>query len=714
MKNRMTHRMKRSLQKIKERLDLERRQKLVGDRLDMEREWLADLIKLTAAKKALYRLLDRLRGSPSRLRAWVGERLDGAVGYRPAVLTAPPQTWILRAIPVLAVGMLLLAVYHRVPEHTTFEPFDIFTTAPRQHLLVVHHSADTFGQLAYENSVQALEYAHLSHESLDLATTTAWPDLSHYSAILLVTELLPEIDPAQAERISTYVADGGGLVVVYRGWNPDLTDLFGFTEVEGRPALLPDSEGGLIFHTNLFPGVEGLVLGSDTANGHVPYDVAPQPDAQIIASSATDRPLAWLRRHKQGRVLFWNTAMLASKNTRGLIVQSVANVQRVTLLPIANVATVQIDDFPAGFADEHLEPVASEYDLSTLDFYSQVWYPDMIKIARSYGLAYTFLIPFNYNDRTTPPFDFQQWEQATISLDGQEMPYGRYATHIATQRDEIGLHGYNHLPLTLKNWGSRDKMMAALEATARQWETEDLGDLPTTYVPPHNRYDEAGAQSLTKAMPSLKIISGLYNSGLFEEGGNREFGPEPWNPDLFAIPRATSGYNMDAGQRFSMLSELGTMGVWTHFLHADDIFETPENMPETTGHRNPEGWLWRGDHSGQQNGFYYRFRRWLNFVQEHYPWLRYVETTEARALLQTYLANDITVDLKPYAISLQSTDPTFFQVRINDDRRINLNTLDGAQFIHLYEEDGYKIYTMRAVRETVHLQLLIPKVDEVR
>ncbi len=704
------------LQQLNERLELAQRRKQVRDRVDLEREWLADLVKLNALLDALHQVRQSLKNLPRRWRARLAAWRERSGAASTTLLTVSPQTLILRAVPLAAIIMLILAVYHRVPAHTTFESFDIFTTAPRQQVLVVHNSTDTFGELAYDNTVQALTYAHLEYDTFDLGAPAAWPDLSQYSALLFVTELLAEIDETQAEQITSYVHDGGGLAVVYRGWNPHLADLFGFAASEevSRPPLLPDSEGGLLVEEDFFPGIDGLVLGPEEAGGHVPYETEVQPGVRVIATSAAGRPLLWQRRVEQGRVMYWNTAMLAGKSMRGLIVQSVAAVQPVSVLPMANVAVIQIDDFPASFSDGMLEPVASEYGLSTLDFYSQVWYPDMLKIARRYGLDYTFLIPFTYNAQAEPPFEFQEWAQATISLDGQEIPYGRYATQMATQRDEIGLHGYNHLPLTLPNWGSRENMVAALGATAQQWEREDLGDLPTTYVPPHNQYDEAGAQALTEAFPSLTVISGLYSSGLFEAGGNREFGPEPWNPALFAMPRATSGYNMDPSQRLAMLSQLGTMGVWTHFLHADDVFETPENYPEATDVRNPDGWFWRGDHTGQQNGFYYRFRRWLNFTREHYPWLRYVHTAEAHDILQRYLANQISVDLTPYDLSIQMTDPTFIQIRINDDRRLNINEIEGVQFVHLHHGDGYKIYTLRAVREMVELQLLIPKVEELR
>jgi len=157
-----------------------------------------------------------------------------------------------------------------------------------------------------------------------------------------------------------------------------------------------------------------------------------------------------------------------------------------------------------------------------------------------------------------------------------------------------------------------------------------------------------------------------------------------------------------------MISELGMMGIWTHFMHPDDVIHTPANYPHSPYHRNPNYWPWRGDHSGEKNGFYYRFLRWLDFVEATYPWLRYVPTDESYDILRAHLENQVTVDLKPHEVVLHSTTPTYFQVRINDGRRVYLNALQGAQFVHVHYGEGYTLYTLRGVEEEVHLKLLMP------
>ncbi|MBN1993423.1 MAG: DUF2194 domain-containing protein [Anaerolineae bacterium] len=685
-------------------------------RLIFERDWLIDLSGAIRGGLAIRKILAGLFSWPGRFWNWLKISM-WRMRHRPPTEAGrkPRPAWAWHILSLAALGILFLVIYFVIPQRTSFESFTIFTTAPQQRILLVHHSADPNGQVAYLNARQSLDYARLEYETLDLAEGGNWPDLSRYSALFLVTELLDGIDQAQAGQITNYVADGGGLAVLYRGWNPHLVSLFGLEVEAGKQPQLVEDEWGLEFATDFFPGVEALFLDRSIAPNHTPYRVQVQPEAKIMARAVPQpdaeigRPIVWLNRYQQGRVLFWNTTLLSAKNMRGFIVQSLANVQGLSVLPVANFAAIQIDDFPGPFPTAKMEPIKTEYDMTPVEFYYQVWYPDLMQIARRYDLVYTFLSSFANNDQTQPPFEFADWERATIDMDGHNLFYSRHAAHLALQQGELGFRGYNRIPLITENWSGQENIIAALQAAAERWDADSLGRRPLTYSPPEGGYDETGAKALTKALPSLKVISGLYE-GDFAHGGDREFGPEPWNPNLLNIPRVTTGYNLTASQRLAMLSELGMMGVWTHNIRPDDVFDTPENYPTAPALRNPGGWNWRDD-EGAKDGLYYRFLRWLNLAHTYYPWLRYVRVEEAYEIAQTYLANQITVNLKPYSVSLESTAPTYFQIRINDGRRVDLNALQGAQFIHLYNGDGYTVYTMRGLGQTVQLQLLLPEVQ---
>ena len=171
---------------------------------------------------------------------------------------------------------------------------------------------------------------------------------------------------------------------------------------------------------------------------------------------------------------------------RGFAVQSVMDAHHGAVMTIVNAGLFHIDDFPAPSSTQKIEPVASEYDMTVVDFYYKVWFPDMMRLARKYGLHYLWIIPFNYNGRIEPPWDFKEWMHAKIEVNGQQVPFCVYMSHQVAQGDhELALHGYDHQSLRLDWWeGNTDNMVAALEAAKQRWQEDSLGPLPVSYVPP--------------------------------------------------------------------------------------------------------------------------------------------------------------------------------------------------------------------------------------
>ena len=583
----------------------------------------------------------------------------------------------------------------------------VYADVPEQKFLIIHDSADQFGELCYKQTTKALDYAKIAHDSLDLSAEEGLPDLSFYSGLLFTTEFIKKLDEEECGKIKGFVANGGNLTVLYPGWNPHLGDLFG---IANQPELV-QTESGLRCEEDFFPGVKGLEIPEERASSIPTLDVVLSKDDRVMATSITHgKPLLWQRTYGKGRVLFWNGQWLSDMETRGFIIQSILASQGLAVASIANIGVIFIDDFPQDSSTIKLEPVKTEFNLSMADFYSQVWFPDMVDIARRYDLKYTGVVLFNYNGRIEPPFDFRGWEHAKVKIGWQEVPYGVFfGQKLSQDADwELGLHGYNHESLTLKDWESVESMVSALEAARKRWQEDSLGELPFTYVPPHNVYDAAGMEALAKAFPSIKVVAGAA-IGDFEEGSNREFGPEPWRKDLFDIPRWTWGYVLNDEAKFHILSELGTFGIWTHFIHPDDVFHTPQNYPDADEWRNPQSLPWRGDRTGRKDGLYYKFMDLLEYVQKHYPWLRYMTAREAYFELRKYLSIEAHYSLRPREIVATFSDyPAYFQVRINDGRTLDLNGMANCQLVGIYKGDGYTIYTLRAVGKKVSLKLILP------
>ena len=579
--------------------------------------------------------------------------------------------------------------------------------AQSQRVLLIHDSSAALSQKLYSQVIQALDYAKIAHDDVDIGQTLHIDDLESYSAIAVTTESIWRFDEKEALKIKEFVAEGGGLAMLVRAWHPALKETFGVFNQQEPDYVMIDS--GIHFTGDFLPGLKDLTVKRENIGDFSAMDMVTLDDAEALAASGDGRyPLLWRYKFGQGRVVYWNNDLLVSKGLRGFAVQSVMDVHGKAVMALANVGLFHIDDFPAPAPAGKIEPVASEYDLSVVDFYHQVWFPDMMSLARKYDLRYLWIIPFNYNGRIAPPWDFKEWTHAKIEVNGQETPFCTYLSHQVAQGDhELALHGYCHQSLRLDWWkGDTDNMVAALEIAKERWQEDGLGPLPFSYVAPNNLYDAAGLAALHEAFPSVKVV-GSVSSGAFEGGGNREFGPEPWNENFFSIPRWSDGYFDEPYTRLTILSHLNTMGTWVHFLHPDDILNTSENYPTETDPRNPHNAPWRGDPSDSNDGMFDQMNNLLAWGEENYSWLRWMTTQDSYTEFVNYFNTDAAYTFDDNEITIRFTgQPTYLLVRLNDGRKLDLRQATNVQIIDIHAGEGYNQYILRGMNEEVRLGLL--------
>jgi len=132
----------------------------------------------------------------------------------------------------------------------------VYADLPEQRFLIIHDSADPFGERCHRQTTKALDYAKMAYDSFDLSEAKEWPNLGAYSGLVFATELLDKLDEGTCRKIKEFVAGGGSLTVLHSGWNPHLGDLFG---IANQPDFV-ETESGLRFEGDFFPGVKGLEL----------------------------------------------------------------------------------------------------------------------------------------------------------------------------------------------------------------------------------------------------------------------------------------------------------------------------------------------------------------------------------------------------------------------------------------------------------------------
>ncbi|NGP87894.1 DUF2194 domain-containing protein [Fodinibius halophilus] len=504
--------------------------------------------------------------------------------------------------------------------------------------MVVKNRFDSSSISINSNVTHALEYAKIPYQTFDFTLGASQLTIPESIKLLyLTTDRVEQIEDQEVERLLQFVAEGGEIVIL----TPLYDERFQyFTGIDPRtdPQLNKQAEG-FVFQEHIFPHYKGEQYQNRATFIHNGFGGEYFVDEKAVlatASSDRDYPAIIEREVGKGRAIYFNTTVMTDKSYRGLLFSTGLKALEGIPYRVANVSTIFLDDFPAPLYNEKLEPVDEEYDTTHADFVARIWWPEMKELANNYDMDYTAVIAFNYNAVVVPPFDFKEWKFGKLMVDGEQQNASAWiARDIRDSRHELGLHGYNHFSLWKEDWDNIQFMQASLQAVKKRWRIDNLGDFPVSYVPPTNNIDSLGLQAVSLTLPSVKYMSSIY-LGSFEEGGDREFGPEPFAPELFDYPRITSGYVNSDASNFNQNNLFLITGIWTHFVHPDDVFQVKKRSYDKFRSRNPRGLGW---HSNEEYdfGLYEVFKRRLDETLERYPLSRFRAVKDAAPIAQRWL-----------------------------------------------------------------------------
>lgn len=507
-------------------------------------------------------------------------------------------------------------------------PTAAYTRRNLQSVLIVYSTEDPYCMEVMRNTEIVLEKNDIYFTKFDLSSNYTFPALDNFAIVAIATETIYYLPIGPQMDLRNYVKNGGRVVQLLRGYSQETTEIFGITN-KTTPELI-EPVWGVVFETNLIPGIRGLKIPPKDCE-NVSYEISLNQDARIIARAYSGLPLAWSYVYGNGETIFWNATLLSDKAYRGLIIGSIVSLLPISARKVIGAGIVYIDDMPSPSWKTKLEPIKSEYDITDTEYYFKVMLPDLLDLGKRYNIKYTTATVFSYNNITKPPFSFFEWDNTTLlNEDGSIINVPRETFKILNkEKAEVGFHGYNHIPFTLAEWHSQTNMKKAVESAREKWFS--LSNIaPKIYVPPMNVNDREGFSAVMDVFPEIGIYASLY-TGYFDEGCDREFGIEPWNEGIVSIPRVTSGYNLSDYDKITALSAIESFGVWTHFLHPDDVFSTPINYPlaEPEWIRNPNSLPWKGEKTGR-NGLFYKFDSVVGNIKSLYPWLSFKTALEAK------------------------------------------------------------------------------------
>jgi len=367
---------------------------------------------------------------------------------------------------------------------------------------------------------------------------------------------------------------------------------------------------------------------------------------------------------------------------------------------VPNFAVIFIDYFPTAVPNVKKKIIWDEFGLTMAEYHFFVFYPDMMKLADEFGLKYTAGLVFNYGADIKPPFHLTEWRTGKAKVFDKEIEVSKTIARQFKLKNELAFHGYNHFSLLIDEWKNIENMKEALKYAQKKWKEEGLGELPITYIPPTNLIDSIGVQALAQSFPSIKVIAGLY-SGFFDVGQYREFGREPWNGKFYCIPRVSAGFFIDDYVKTLILSEIAMLGVWTHFVHPDDIIYTPDEVENPELVRNWFYLPWRGKNS---EGLYFKFRDWLQKLKENYPFLRFMTCKEACNEMMRFENLKVEYEFMDKAIKIKTNQKNvFLNVQI-DFKYKNLEVIN-AVVLNTVQTASTNLVVLRTTDKYVLLKM---------
>ena len=490
-------------------------------------------------------------------------------------------------------------------------------------IMVACNRANDTEMAFFQTLTDVLSEMRLPYQTVDISQQKM-PDLSAIDTLLYCSQSLAPLEN-DVERLSAWI-DVGGRFGVLMTPAEDATfqmlyrkfgimeyghEYVNYTSLRYTSGLLPLWGDALYNENGTLTDYALAVRLQDDCTVH------------IVTGDELALPLLWERPVGKGRVVVFNTTLMVDRGGRGFVLSALSALEDTLVYPIINAGMVYIDDFPAPQPEGFDEQLRQDYGYDIQGFFRNHWWPDMKQLSWDYHLRYTGVLIETYNDNVTGPFDAK-------GVDDVLQKY--YASELLHAGGEIGLHGYNHMPLCPQGfnfyddsyitWPSTLAMAQSMLELSRYGKTLFLDANFTTYVPPSNYLSDIGRQTLIATLPHIRVISGLYiretgNDALIQEFDEAKDG-------TINTPRITSGFDVDDFMGFVLAQELVLHGVYSHFIHPDDILDTMRG-----GNRS-----W--------DVIYGAFRDKIQAISLAYPYLQFSTASEGAAAVQRFARLNIT------------------------------------------------------------------------
>ena len=443
----------------------------------------------------------------------------------------------------------------------------VFDSLAQDNLVLYDENNDT-SRRAKEQFTQILKDMRMGYRLVDISKETI-PSFSDYKKVVVLLSDLEGLGDKALEMVD-WVEQGGNVLFAVTLSKDSI-----LTEIEQKLGVLSSSfENAYV--KKIYIDKDFMIGGgkSYAIDGafHSAWAVTLSSDVKVHAwtDDEAKTPLVWEKKHGQGKFVVDNFGIY-ERAVRGLYAASYSLMTSATAYPVINGTTFYLDDFPSPVPAGDATYIKRDYNMSISDFYTNIWWPDLLKLAETYGIKYTGGVIENYEDDTSGNVHSQK--------DVDRFKY--FGKSLLANGGEISYHGYNHQPLTpkgvdygdefptYKTWKDKKAMASAISELLRFTKELFPKGEKSIYIPPSNVLSKEGREVLREKFPEIKSIASNYFPGKFTY--SQEF--EVADDGMIEQPRIVSGASWDAYSKLTVFSELNMHYVTTHFLHPDDVMD---------------------------------------------------------------------------------------------------------------------------------------------
>ncbi|QWU13994.1 hypothetical protein SAMN04487895_101262 [Paenibacillus sophorae] len=541
---------------------------------------------------------------------------------------------------------------------------------------LAYDSNDEFSTKVNMQASRTLGYMKKEVSITDLSKKKLKP--SGCAAVILTVRDLSSV--GNLDDLASYADQGGHIFLTSM---PEQNDAFYrlYRKLGILNAGNYKDEAGVHLRDEVLIGESGLHI-DDRFIMNTVMQVELDSSVHVNAETSAGTPLMWSIPSGKGSIMVFNGTMLQEKINRGLIAGAISMMVPDFIYPVFNSKVVYIDDWPAPYGNSIDEAIYKTYKLNRHGFFNEIWWPDMLKIAKRYNVKYTAVLIESYQNRVTPPFD-----SPSDSDPNGLIGYGR---EIIKSGGEIGLHGYNHQSLTMDQgtsaafdyqpWNSVDDMTHSIQEAVSYAKQGFPEYTMFSYVPPSNVLSPEGREALKAGWKNLSVIASLFPEDATGISYVQEY--ELAKDGIMEMPRVTSGYEATPFVHWAAASVLTANGIFSHFVHPDDVLDSERN----------KNMNWEN--------MYKTYSEMISGLNERYPWLRAQTSMEAAVDMKNMLTSRISVQQDNSSIKGSVTpleDESYFILRT----RKKVGNLSGCSADKI--GDGIFLITVREAEFTIHL-----------